>query len=227
MPQRRIHTNDLATIGPEVGGDGAHHGTAQGSHTGAGAAVPARYAAGEGRDSGSVGATHRPHAQSRQLVAALLGSHRVQLPGRSTGQDRGRHPAPATPQPAVLQPGGVSCVEASLGVVRRDVRQAPGGGAASPVAGAGEVRGAEPGTAGARQAAAHQRCHHRPVAARGETQAAAPRTLPHQAQHPPDASDPRSAPSPSGRMPSPARWAPTWWVTTAATAAASTPSPWW
>ena len=84
----------------------------------------------------------------------------------------------------------VSCTEASLGVVRRDVRQAPGGGAASPVAGAGEVRGAEPGTAGARQAAAHQRRHQRPVAARGETQAAAPRTLPHQAQHPPDASDP-------------------------------------
>ena len=33
--------------------------------------------------------------------------------------------------------------EASLGVVRRDVRQAPGGGAASPVA-SGEVRGAQP-----------------------------------------------------------------------------------
>ena len=185
--------------------------------TRAGAPVPACHAAGERRDPGSVGATQRLHAQSRQCVACAAGA----APCTATRvADRSRSWSDNGPRGATARGGTTRKVyralKPTLGVVRRDVQQALGGGAASPVSGAGEIRRAQPRTAGARHSAAHQRRHHRTATERGEAQAAALRALPHQAQYPAAASDPdphlhRVAVCQARR-----RWAPIWRGTTAA-----------
>ena len=76
------------------------------------------------------------------------------------------------------------------------------------------------------EAPSHQRLHHRPVAAHRETRPAHTRALPYQADHAADSTRSPSAASPSGMMPGPSRWAPTWSDTTAGSPAASTPALW-
>ena len=105
------------------------------------------------------------------------------------GRGQDRWPAPLTAaHGADLRPADGRRADQVVAPLRLPVRQTAGGRAAALVA---ALRGLEraqqaqdrahPG--GARQAAAHQPCDHRPVAARRETQTLAARAQPHEETH--------------------------------------------